>query len=83
MVASRPSCTPLYLRATSSFTVVDMKAASTPPAKPCSSRAKSSGGSASPERPRYTAPPSGISAMRQSLRMPDTISWIVVGYMLT
>ena len=80
MVASRPSFTPLYLRATSSDSVVDMKEASTPPAQPCSSSSKNSGGSASPESPRKTAPPSGILAMVESFRIPETMSWMVVGY---
>ena len=80
MVASRPSFTPLYLRATSSDSVVDMKEASTPPAQPCLSSSKNSGGSASPESPRNTAPPSGILAMVESFRIPEIMSWMVVGY---
>ena len=52
MVATRPSRAPLYLRATSCEVVVDMKEASTAPAKPCWSFSKNSGGSAKPDRPR-------------------------------
>ena len=80
MVASRPSLTPLYLRATSSDCVVDMKEASTPPAQFCPSSSKNSVGSASAESPRNTAPPCGILAMVGSVQIPDTMSWIVVGY---